>query len=242
MYGRIRVSTLPSYENVLDVYEVDRYGNVYGTDGIELAKGYNSKGYLQVSLKVKNERKWKKCFIHRLVGLAFVKGHSEEFNEIDHIDTDKLNNNDWNLRWTNRIGNMNNPLTVEKLSEFKSIRCWVYDFRLNYVGYFSSLDNAERELGHTVTGVDSRVERFYILSKPDLNLVLKINRKYKIQSVVITDVFTNEKHYFYSNREARRFFDGKVNITQAIQKNWTVRGKYKVRNLNYKKLIGTLDL
>ena len=43
-------------------------------------------------------------------------------------------------------------------------------------------------------------------------------------------------------REARRFFDNKVNITQAIQHNWTVRGKYKVRNLNYKKLIGMLDL
>lgn len=242
MYGRIKVSTLPGYEKVLDIYEVDRYGNVYGTDGIELAKNYNSTGYLQVSLKVKNERKWKKCFIHRLVGLAFVKGHTEEFNEIDHIDTDKLNNNDWNLRWTNHSGNMNNPLTLEKISETQGIRCWVYDFRLNYVGYFSSLQNAEKELGYTIHSVDSRIERFYILSKPDLNLVLKINRKYKIQSVVITDVFTNEKHYFYSNREARRFFDGKVNITQAIQKNWTVRGKYKVRNLNYKKLIGTLDL
>ena len=39
-----------------------------------------------------------------------------------------------------------------------------------------------------------------------------------------------------------KFFDNKVNITQAIQKNWTVRGKYKVRILNYKKLIGMLDL
>ena len=242
MYGRIRVSTLPGYENVLDVYEVDKNGNVYGTDGIELVKGYNSTGYLQVSLKVKNERRWKKCFIHRLVGLAFVKGHSEEFDEIDHIDTDKLNNHDYNLRWTNHSGNMKNPLTVEKLSEVKSIRCWVYDFKLNYVGYFSSLQEAEKGIGCTIHFVDCRIERFYILSKPDLSLVLKINRKHKIQSVVVTDVFTKEKFYFYSNREARRFFDGKVNITNAIQKNWTVRGKYKVRNLNYKKLIGTLDL
>lgn len=242
MYGRVRVSTLPGYENVLDVYEVDRYGNVYGTDGIELVKSYNSKGYLQVSLKVKNERRWKKSFIHRLVGLAFVKGYSEEFNEIDHIDTNKLNNNDWNLRWTNHSGNMKNPLTVEKLSDSRSIRCYVYDFRLNYVGYFDSLKKAQEAIGYEVPCVDCRIERFYILSKPDLSLVLKINKKHKIQSVVITDVYTNEKRYFYSNREARRFFDGKVNITQAIQKNWTVKGKYKVRNLNYKKLIGTLDL
>lgn len=242
MYGRIRVSTLPGYEDVLNVYEVDKNGNVYGDKGIELVKGYNSKGYLQVSLKVKNERRWRKCFIHILVGLAFVKGRTKEFNEIDHIDTNKLNNHDYNLRWTNHSGNMKNPITVQKLSEVKSIRCWVYDFRLNFVGYFSSLQNAEEGIGYTIHSVDSRIERFYILSKPDLDLVLKINRKYKIQSVVITDIFTKEKFYFYSNREARRFFDGKVNITDAIQKNWTVRGKYKVRNLNYKKLIGTLDL
>lgn len=242
MYGRIRVSALDGYENVLDYYEVDKDGNVYGKDGVELAKGFNSKGYLQVSLKIKGERRWKKCFVHRLVGLAFVSGRTEEFDEIDHIDTDKLNNHDWNLRWTDHSGNMKNPLTVEVLSESKSIRCWVYDFRLNYVGYFPSLQEAEKGIGYTIHSVDSRIERFYILSKPDLSLVLQINRKYKIQSVVITDIFTNEKHYFYSNREARRFFDGQVNITQAIQKNWTVRGKYKVRNLNYKKLIGTLDL
>ena len=71
---------------------------------------------------------------------------------------------------------------------------------------------------------------------------MKLDRKQKLQSVVITDIETHKKFYFYSNREARRFFDNKVNITQAIQKNWTVKGKYKVRNLNYKKLIGMLDL
>lgn len=241
MYGRTRVSTLPGYENVLDVYEVDRNGNVYGKDGRELAKTYNSKGYLQVSLKVKEERRWKKSFIHRLVGLAFVSGRTEEFNEIDHIDTDKLNNHDWNLRWTNRVGNMANPVT-RKMLGIKGLSCWVYDFRLNYVGYFPSLQEAEKGIGCTIHFIDSRVERFYILSKPNLQTVLEINKKHKIQSVVITDIYTNEKHYFYSNREARRFFNGQVNITQAIQKNWTVRGKYKVRALNYKKLIGTLDL
>ena len=242
MYGRIRVNTLPGYENVLDVYEVDRNGNVYGTNGVEIAKRFNSKGYLQVSLKVNGERRFKKSFIHRLVGLAFVSGRSDVLNEIDHIDTNKLNNHDWNLRWTNRKGNMNNPLTVQKISYGKGIKCFVYDFKLNYIGCFNSLLEAQNAIGYTINCVDSRIERFYILSKPDLNLVLKINRKYKIQSVVVTDIDTKQKYYFYSNREARRFFDNKVNITDAIQKNWTVRGKYKVRNLNYKKLIGTLDL
>ena len=242
MYERVRVNTLPDYENVLDCYEIDRYGNVYGNNGIELSKRFNTRGYLQVSLKEKNIRRWKHCFVHRLVGLAFVDGRTEKLNEIDHIDGNKLNNNIWNLRWTDRKGNMANPVTKKKMLGLQGTTCWVYDFRLNYVGCYHSINEAEKQLNISVHNIDSRVERFYILSSPNLNNILEINRKHKIQSVVITDIFTNEKKYFYSNREARRFFDGKVNITQAIQKNWTVRGKYKVRSLNYKKLICMLDL
>ena len=86
MYERKKVNTLAKdYEQVLDIYEVDKYGNVYGKDGNELK-------YKQVALKLKGERRWKKCFVHRLVGYGFVSGHSEQYNEIDHIDTNKTNN------------------------------------------------------------------------------------------------------------------------------------------------------
>lgn len=243
MYERIKVNTLAKeYEQVLDIYEVDRYGNVYGNNGIELKQSYNSSGYKQVALKLKNKRRWKKCLVHRLVALAFVSGRTEQYNEVDHLDTDK-NNNKWNnLRWTDRIGNMSNENTVFKMWNKNGIECYVYDFKLNYIGKFGSLDEAQKTIGRTIHGINTRVKEYYILDSPDLKKVLKINRKQKIQSIVITDIETNEKCYFYSNRQARKFFDGKVNITQAIQKNWTVRGKYKVRNLNYKKLIGMLDL
>lgn len=120
--------------------------------------------------------------------------------------------------------------------------CFVYDYRLNFVGKFGSVDEAEKAINRTIHGINTRAKEYYVLDSPDLKKVLKINRKQKLQSVVITDIETHKKFYFYSNREARRFFDNKVNITQAIQKNWTVKGKYKVRNLNYKKLIGMLDL
>lgn len=242
MYERVRVNTLPGYENVLDVYEVDKYGNVYGTDGIEMKTTVNSSGYLYVRLKIESKRQWKTVLIHRAVALAFVSGKTDELNEVDHKDTDKFNNNFWNLRWTDHFGNMANPVTREKMHGMNGIPCYVYDFRLNFIGYYLSLDEASKNIGVSISGVDIRVLQYYILSKPDLELVLKINRKQKLQSVVITDIFTHKKFYFYSNREARRFFDNKVNITQAIQKNWTVRGKYKVRALNYKKLIGMLDL
>lgn len=243
MYERKRVNTLSTeYEQVLDIYEVDKYGNVYGTNGMELSKGHNSKGYVIVSLKVKNQRRWKKCFVHRLVGLAFVDGRTEQKNEIDHIDTNKDNNVWCNLRWTDRKGNMKNENTIYNMWGKNGKECYAYDYLLNYIGKYSSLDEAGKDIGITIRGINTRVLEYYILDKPDLSMILKINRKQKLQSVVITDIETHGKHYFYSNREARRFFDNKVNITQAIQKNWTVRGKYKVRALNYKKLIGTLDL
>lgn len=243
MYERKKVNTLAKeYEQVLDIYEVDKYGCVFGNDGIELKQTYNTSGYKQVALKLKNQRRWKKCFVHRLVGYGFVDGHSKQNNEIDHIDTNKENNKWFNLRWTDRKGNMKNETTIYNMWNQNGIECYVYDFKLNYIGKFGSLDEAQKSIGRTIHGINTRVMEYYILDKPDLSLVLKINRKQKIQSVVITDIETHEKQYFYSNREARRFFDNKVNIIQAIQKNWTVRGKYKVRNLNYKKLIGMLDL
>lgn len=243
MYERIRVNTLYGYEQVLDIYYVDKYGNVYGANGMELVQSYNSSKYKQVSLKLKNKRRWKKSFVHRLVGLAFVDGRTEERNEIDHIDTNKENNYYKNLRWVTHKENMANEITKEKQwLNNHGIECYVYDYLLNFIGVFPSLDFASEYIHETVSGVNIRTKHYYILESNDLSLVLKINKKQKIQSIVITDIYTHEKMYFHSNREARRFFNGKVNITQAIQKNWTVRGRYKVRNLNYKKLIGMLDL
>ena len=243
MYERIKVNTLAKeYEQVLDVYEVDKYGNVYGNNGMELKQSYNSSGYKQVSLKLKNKRRWKKCLVHRLVAYGFVDGRTEQNNEVDHIETNKQDNKWNNLRWIDRKGNMNNENTVFKMWNQNGKECFVYDFKLNFIGKFGSLEEAQTSIKRTIHGINTRVKEYYILDSADLKKVLKINKKQKIQSIVITNIETNEKYYFYSNREARKFFDGKVNITQAIQKNWTVKGKYKVRVLNYKKLIGTLDL
>ena len=243
MYERKKVNTLANeYEQVLDIYEIDKYGNVYGKDGMEMSKKKNSKGYAIVSLKVKNERRWKKCLIHRLVAYAFVKGRTAERNEVDHIDGNKLNNKAVNLRWCTRKENMANPNTVEKLWCQGGTRCYAYDFRLNYIGTYDSVNDARKDLGVCFNGVNVRTKQYYLLEDTNLGMVLKINRKQKLRSIVVTDIETHEKHYFHSAKEAMKFFDNKVNITQAIQKNWTVRGKYKVRILNYKKLIGMLDL
>lgn len=244
MCEKVRVSTLPNFENVLDIYYVDKYGNIFSNE-IELKNSLNTSGYYYVKLKEKNKRHWKMAFNHRLVGLAFVEGRTQELNEIDHIDGNKKNNRWDNLQWTDHKGNVNNPITKQRQKDgIKSrIKCYVYDYRLNFIGVFDSILETQNMLNIScIKHVNVRVSEYYILSEPDLSLILDINRKQKIRSVVVTDIYTHEKKYFHCTSSAADFFDNKVNITDAIQKNWTVKGRYKIRALNYKKLIGMLDL
>lgn len=78
----------------------------------------NNKGYLCVSLC--KDGVVKDFKVHRLVGFAFVKGHSQIKNEIDHIDCNPKNNSANNLRWVTHSENLRNPKTIEKLRPYKT--------------------------------------------------------------------------------------------------------------------------
>ncbi len=54
-------------------------------------------------------------YVHRLVAELFVPNPDNK-PEIDHIDTNKLNNNANNLRWVTRKENLNNPITLQHYS------------------------------------------------------------------------------------------------------------------------------
>lgn len=244
MYEEIKVSTLPGFENVNDSYTIDKYG-IVRTNG-KIMKPYdNGKGYMYVRLFVRKEKRGAKRYalgiIHRLVALAFIP-NPENKPEVDHKNCIKDDNRAANLKWVDRLENMNNPITKEWLQGQNSYgKCYVYDFRCRFIGEFASLNQASIYTG-VIAKKDRKVGQYFFLSINDARLIPGINKKCKANSVVITNIYTREKRYFSSNREARKFFDNKVNITNAIQNDWTVRGLYKVRNLNYKKLIDSLDL
>lgn len=120
------------------LYQVSNYGQVRSLDRydnlgrfvkgrilkpkIYKVKKYPNKIYLKVDLSKNNIAIH--FSIHRLEAIFFelpipehLKDIPIEELEVDHIDTNPLNNRLDNLRWTDDIGNANNPLTRQHMSE-----------------------------------------------------------------------------------------------------------------------------
>lgn len=53
-------------------------------------------GYLQVTLCFNNYRR--SYLVHRLVAFSFID-NPRNLQQLNHLDRDKANNNDWNLEW-----------------------------------------------------------------------------------------------------------------------------------------------
>lgn len=99
---------IPQYDGL---YSIDRRGNVFSHISGKILKPHpNHCGYLMVDLY--KDGKVKKCVIHRLVAITYISNPSN-LPEIDHIDTNKQNNNAVNLRWCTRKENCNNPLSLK---------------------------------------------------------------------------------------------------------------------------------
>lgn len=85
-------------------YWISNLGRVKGPRTIRTGSPMGQGGYLVVDLYANKQRKnWA---IHRLVALAFVYNPKpEEFDQVNHKDTDKCNNRADNLEWTSSSGN-----------------------------------------------------------------------------------------------------------------------------------------
>ncbi|GIM29888.1 hypothetical protein CPJCM30710_25540 [Clostridium polyendosporum] len=241
----IKVNSINGYEEVLDIYFVSKEGFVFSTKTNKpLASNDNGRGYKVVSLKLKGQRKWKKAYIHRLVALAYIP-NIKNSPEVNHKDENKSNNHYENLEWVTRLENVHYGNAIANMTINKCFKVYVYDYLLNYVGEYIGVSEATRT---TLGYVDSRAlnnrvkEYFYLSDKLEIKKIIEINKNSKYQTVVVENINTSEKLYFPYNRKAREFFEGKVNVTDAIKKNWLVKKTYKIYELDYNKLIDSPNL
>lgn len=99
-----------------DVWECSNIGGLVRKNGVILETYINTgdimTGY--VCLKESGYR------VHRIIADTWCENPDRsKYRFVDHIDTNRLNNDASNLRWTNCSGNVNNPITIKKISEGK---------------------------------------------------------------------------------------------------------------------------
>lgn len=136
-------------------YEVSNLGNVRSLDYRHtktthiIAKTYDSNGYFKVNLKVNGVAK--NLTIHRLVAMAFIP-NPNGFNQVNHKDENKENNNVENLEWCTASYNSSYGTRPSRLSKhFKNYSQYskpVIHIGLNNVEtYYPSMKEAERATG-----------------------------------------------------------------------------------------------
>ena len=80
-------------------YLISEYGDIYSKATHKVLRPfYDRDGYKRIEL-TSEPNKYKKFYVHRLVGFMFVDGHSEERNELNHINSIRDDNHYTNLEW-----------------------------------------------------------------------------------------------------------------------------------------------
>lgn len=74
-------------------------------------------GYVQICLTKNGVHYYK--YLHWILAEAFLE-KDDNYNEIDHKNGIRNDNRVDNLRWTDKAGNMRNPLTRKRLSNLRT--------------------------------------------------------------------------------------------------------------------------
>lgn len=126
-------------------YEVSSYGRIRNKESGRILKPSTSGHYLHVSLRYGAN---KECLIHRLVATAFVP-NPNNFNVVNHIDENRLNNHADNLEWCSSQYNV----TYGKMSHIRNTKVIQCDMDGNVLKEWESIKDAEIALGIKYQGI-----------------------------------------------------------------------------------------
>ena len=158
-------------------YQVSNFGNIKSKkryvkqkNGMSLKKERilkpqkDKKGYYYVRLY--NDKGWKYFKIHHLVAKTFIENLKNK-PTVDHIDRNKSNNCDNNLRWASYIEQANNKDKINIIKHMKKIgkipyknrakKVKQYDMLGNFVNEWDSSREASLALGISETSISNCV-------------------------------------------------------------------------------------
>lgn len=109
---------IPSFKGLYYASNKGRIASAqfHGVNNFRLLSFHNVKGYWHVKLRDWKNKINRDFSVHRLVAEAFIP-NPENKQFIDHIDTNRSNNNVNNLRWCTQSENNHNPLTLKRISK-----------------------------------------------------------------------------------------------------------------------------
>lgn len=125
-------------------------------------------GYLQYGLQVNGKRKPYKA--HRLVAEYFVfNPYPDKYNEVNHKDGNRENNNADNLEWCDRKYNVHYSRTWETMCASNQIRIAKCDIKTheiletyNSIRIASKANNcSEQNIGQVIRGVQLSAKGYY---------------------------------------------------------------------------------
>lgn len=131
------------------LYEVSNFGRIKslifhnGKNDRILKQRINKYGYAQVGLYHNKEKQPKTFTVHRIVASNFIT-NPNNYNQVNHIDGNKTNNNVNNLQWCNSKINNRHRVYVLKRSGLplgKQVQC------IETGECFKSIRQAERKYG-----------------------------------------------------------------------------------------------
>lgn len=93
-----------------NLYEISNYGNIrYKESGIIIKQYIGNSGYYFIGL-LTIEGKTYPYLVHRLVAASFILFRHVEQTQVNHIDSNKLNNNINNLEWSTPTQNTHHAM------------------------------------------------------------------------------------------------------------------------------------